>query len=317
MIRILTKTSIEDVYSLQEQSKRAYFRLLNEVIEKSDIILEVLDARDPLNCRSKEIESKISGQNKKLILILNKCDLIPLENVQKWASYLKREYPTIIFKANTQKEIGGRTDISLHAMNNLTFEKKKEMVETMLGSQKSVGGDNLLQLLKNYCRKDDIKTSVIVGVIGYPNVGKSSLINSLKRTHATAVSNVPGLTKSIQEVHLDKDIRLLDCPGIVFTKECSGSLILRNVIKVEDLDDPYTPIDLLIKKVPKDNLVKLYQISTFNTTQEFLALVARKRGKLMKGGIPDYDKAAKVVLHDWNNGKITYHTEPPEEAMTN
>ena len=263
--------------------------MLNDVIDKSDVILEVLDARDPLNCRSEEIEAKVSGQNKKLILILNKVDLVPIEIVSKWASFLKRSYPTIIFKANTQQEIGGNTDIHLQTMNTVNMEKKKYMLESMLGSQKSIGGENLLQLLKNYCRKDDIKAAIIVGVIGYPNVGKSSLINSLKRSHATAVSNTPGLTKCIQEVHLDKDIRLLDCPGVVFSRESSDSLILRNVIKVEDLDDPYRPVDLLLKKASRDSILKLYQIPDFTSTQEFLALISRKRGKLLKGGLPDYD----------------------------
>ena len=75
--------------------------MLNEVIDKSDIILEVLDARDPMSCRNNEIENKIAGKNKKLILILNKCDLVPIDIVQQWVSYLRREYPTIIFKANT------------------------------------------------------------------------------------------------------------------------------------------------------------------------------------------------------------------------
>jgi nuclear GTP-binding protein len=104
--------------------------------------------------------------------------------------------------------------------------------------------------LKNYCRKDSSdkknKHAIIVGVIGFPNVGKSSLINSLKRSRVAATGNTPGFTKSIQEVVLDRDIVLLDCPGVIQSTENSESLILRNAIKVEDIKDPIKPIDIML-----------------------------------------------------------------------
>jgi nuclear GTP-binding protein len=88
-----------------------------------------------------------------------------------------------------------------------------------------------------------LKTGVVVGVVGFPNVGKSSLINSLKRTRVASVGATPGVTKAMQEIHLDKHVKLLDCPGIVFASpgDNEASATLRNCTKVERLADPITP----------------------------------------------------------------------------
>lgn len=271
------------------QSRKAYMKDLKNVIDQSDVVLEVLDARDPNGCRNIEMEHSVIAQNKKLVLVLNKIDLVPSENARDWLKILRDEHPTVLFKSTTQSQRSNLSSkISLHK-SSLT--DRKEMVETMLQSSKAIGTDNLFQLLKNYCRNDTSerkqKHSIIVGVIGFPNVGKSSLINSLKRSRVAATGNMPGFTKGIQEVYLDKDIILLDSPGVVLSKENSDSLILRNVIKVDDLEDPITPVEALINRVSHTELVKLYRIPVFTTVNEFLAAVARKTGKLSKGGVPD------------------------------
>lgn len=92
-----------------------------------------------------------------------------------------------------------------------------------------------------------IKTSITVGVVGLPNVGKSSLINSLKRSHVVNVGATPGLTRSMQEVQLDKNVKLLDCPGVVMVRsgESDASIALRNCKRIEKLDDPATPGNVL------------------------------------------------------------------------
>lgn len=90
---------------LGQQSRRAYLRDLNHVIERADVICQVLDARDPLGSRSRTVEEAVSQRgNKRLVIILNKCDLVPKENLVMWLAVMRREYPTVAFKAATQSK---------------------------------------------------------------------------------------------------------------------------------------------------------------------------------------------------------------------
>jgi len=161
----------------------------------------------------------------------------------------------------------------------------------------------------------NIKTSITVGIIGYPNVGKSSLINSLKRAKVVGVAATPGFTKTAQEIHLDKNVKLLDCPGIVFSNTgTEADIILRNCVKVDQIEDPTVPVEVIIRRCRRDQLQELYCIPEFKDSGEFLSFVAQKKGKLKKGGIPDYKTTAKIILNDWNSGKIPFYTVPPERT---
>ena len=116
----------------------------------------------------------------------------------------------------------------------------------------------------------------------------------------------------MQENQLDKNIVLIDSPGVVLsTKEQSDSLILRQAIRIEDVQDPQRPVEALLGRVQKEELLRYYRIADYNTQQEFLAQIARKQGFLQKGGIPNFDQAARSVLRDFLNGKLKYFTAPP------
>lgn len=144
-----------------------------------------------------------------------------------------------------------------------------------------------------------------MGVIGFPNVGKSSLINSLKRSRAAATGNTPGVTKTVQEVQLDKNIVLLDSPGVVLsTREQSDSLILRQAIKVEELIDPIRPVDAIISRIEAKEICELYGIKEFANCDQLLSHVARQKGYLKSGGIPNFDQAARKVIRDFLDGKL-------------
>ncbi len=158
-----------------------------------------------------------------------------------------------------------------------------------------------------------MKTAIRVGVVGYPNVGKSSVINSLKRSKACSTGSVPGVTRCLQEIQLDKKITLLDSPGLVLSRSSDDSL--KNVLRVEHIQDPVAPVESILRRCDTNYIRLKYDLPVaYRDTNEFLYLLAITTGKLKKGGIPDLTSAARMVINDWNTGSIRYFTHPPEAA---
>ncbi len=291
--------------NLGQNSRRAFLGELRKVVERADVILQVLDARDPQGTMSTAVQEMVlSNHRKKLVYVLNKADLVPKDVLAGWLKFLRKSFPTIPFKCNTQNQKGNLGQSS---------GKVGKTQESALQTNHAVGAEELLGLLKNYSRVGDSKSIISVGIVGFPNVGKSSLINSLMRTRAVAVSSMPGFTKVAQEVILDKNIRLIDSPGIVFADGDSCATALRNCVNVEEMEDIHSPIQAILERVPQPYLMQVYGISKFepNNVVAFLSLVARATGKLKKGGVPNTDNAGRTILHDWNNGKIKYYCRPP------
>jgi nuclear GTP-binding protein len=299
----------------KDLSRKAYVKILDQVIENSDVILEVLDSRDPLTCRNKDLENKIkSGKNsKKIILVLNKIDLIPVQNAIDWQKYLSNEFPCVLFKSNTQTQSANLSQSNLFDKN---LKDQKEYITEILKGNKSIGGEELLNLLKNYSRIDgNTKSNIVVGVIGIPNVGKSSLINSLTRGKNVGVSNTPGFTKGLQEVILDNNIRLLDCPGVVMSNDENS--ILHNVIRTEDIKEPIEVVGKILKKMSQEYFLNTYNLDisilkgSELTIEKIVYLVGEKMKKYKKGGVVDLDKSARIIINDWNLGKLKYYSVPP------
>ncbi|XP_074268719.1 guanine nucleotide-binding protein-like NSN1 isoform X2 [Silene latifolia] len=295
----------KDFVKSKDNSDKVFYKELVKVIDLSDVIVEVLDARDPLGTRCVDMEKMVlnSGPSKKIVLLLNKIDLVPREAAEKWLKYLREELPAVAFKCSTQEQ-----------RSNLSWKSSKSSKPgSLLQTSECLGAETLIKLLKNYSRSHEIKKSITVGIVGLPNVGKSSLINSLKRCHVVNVGATPGLTRSVQEVQLDKSVKLLDCPGVVMLKsgQNDASIALRNCKRIEKLEDPIGPVKEIFKLCPAEVLIKIFKIATFNSVDDFLHKVATARGKLKKGGIVDVEAAARIVLHDWNEGKIPFYTMPP------
>lgn len=300
-----------------QNSRRAFLKELRKVVDNSDVILHVLDARDPLGTRSNAIEEMVlSAANKKMIFILNKADLVPRDVLVSWLSFLRKSHPTLLFKSNTQTQSKN--------LGRMSGKVSKVEESALTNTSHAVGTEELLNILKNYARTggsggNDQKTNkatISVGIVGFPNVGKSSLINSLLRIRKVGVSSVPGFTRTYQEVILDKNIRLIDCPGIVFAEENDGNSAanaLRNCVNVDEIADVYSPMGAILERCPQSYLMQLYSIPKFKSqdVMAFLSLVARATGKLKKGGIPNTDAVARSILHDWNTGKIKYYCKVP------
>lgn len=267
----------------EQKAKKAFMKEFNKILEMADIIVEVLDARDPVSCRCREAEKLISGMKgeKRLILVLNKIDLVPLPIVYAWKRELEKEYAVVLFKANTQRQGVNYGENKLY-QNSLN--KNPELVADMLRSTKSLGTHKLFELIKNYSREGDVKKAVTVGVIGYPNVGKSSIINSLKRKRAAGVSSKAGFTKSLQEIEIDSKVKIIDSPGVILSNDNEALLVLRNQANASEVKDPITPISAILQRVSKKEMMHVYKISTFEDTQQFLYAVAVAKGKFKKVG---------------------------------
>lgn len=156
--------------------------------------------------------------------------------------------------------------------------------------------------------------AISVGIVGYPNVGKSSVINSMKRSAATQTGAKAGVTRSVQEVVLDSKVKLLDSPGVVFSGASEDpSVVMRNATKVETLKDPVGVVSALLSRAPSQALMRHFSLPQFHNARDFVVLVAKQRGKLKKGGILDLESAARHILSEWATGKIRYYCMPPKK----
>jgi nuclear GTP-binding protein len=161
------------------------------------------------------------------------------------------------------------------------------------------------------------RKQISVGLIGGPNTGKSSIINTLLKKKVCTVAPIPGETKVWQYVTLMKRIYLIDCPGVVppSSSDTPADLVLRGVVRVEKVDNPEQYIEPMMKRVKRRHLEKTYDLTNWSNATELLELLARKGGRLLRGGEPDLDGVAKMVLNDFMRGRIPWFTPPPKPTV--
>lgn len=269
-------TKEEQKNKIKGQSHRIWNELY-KVIDSSDVVVHVLDARDPMGTKCDHIEAflKSKAQHKHFMYILNKVDLVPTSVTAKWLRILSKEHPCIAYHSNSLDNHYGK--------NNLL---------------------NVFRQLKSLYKKETLS----IGFVGYPNSGKSSIINTLRNKKVCKSAPVPGETKFWQYVTLMKDIYLIDSPGVVPISDYTQA-VLKGAIRVENVEMPEEFLPEVIKIVGKQAVEKCYGIE-FEEIDDFFIKMAKRYGKIVKGGEPNIDLISKIVLHDLHRGKIPYFIEP-------
>lgn len=177
----------------------------------------------------------------------------------------------------------------------------------------SFGKGSLIQLLRQFSSLHSDRKQVCVGFIGYPNTGKSSIINTLRKKKVCTVAPIPGETKVWQYITLMRRIYLIDCPGVVppSQHDTEEDILLRGVVRVENVENPEQYIPAVLRRVQPRHLERTYGVKNVQDPIEFLSILARKGGRLLKGGEPDLDGVAKMVISDFLRGKVPWFTPPP------
>ena len=258
--------------------RKSYPLVAREVIRISDIVLEILDARFIEETRNEELENLIIKSGKKIIYVLNKSDLIDV-NEAKSKIELQRIQPYIFISCKNRHGISGLRD-------RIKIEVKRTDRKTD----------------KNYERAQ-------VGVIGYPNTGKSSVINMLVGKPVARTAAEAGFTRGMQKIRLAKGLLLLDTPGVIPEKETAPEnrhLIKHTQISVRTWDkvkDPNIIAFWLIKKYP-GAFEKFYGIYFEGDMEMLIENLGRKMNFISKGNLVDVDKTARKILRDWQEGNI-------------
>ena len=260
-------------------------RMMQENISLIDLVIELVDARAPLSSRNPDIDEL--GKQKSRLILLNKSDLADPKKNLCWMNYFKEKGFYVL-------EVNAKTGQGLKAIQSMVREACKEKIERD--------------------RKRGIKNRPVRAiVVGIPNVGKSTFINSFAGKACTKTGNKPGVTKGKQWIRLNKELELLDTPGILWPKFESEE-VGKKLAMIGSMNDEILQMtelaDALVTYLLscyRSELLRRYQIEEEGqifTAQEVMAIVCEKRKCYKRGQEPDYEKAAALIIDDFRSGRI-------------
>ncbi len=260
------------------KQKKAW-KIVKEVIDEADVIVEVVDARDPIGTRNRKLERLIQEAGKPLLIVMNKADLVPKE----WAEEYKRksEIPVVFISARERKGTG------------ILRRELKKIARPIL----------------------DEKEKVKVALIGYPNVGKSTIINTLKGKRAVGTAPIPGYTKGKQLIRLSRKLWLLDSPGVVPIDDFD-ELVIKGGFPADKIEEPVKPALKLISRIletRREAITEKFGIEEFESEEEILRRIGEKRGLIKAGGEVDLEETARWLLREWQTGRFTLFGKEEEK----
>jgi hypothetical protein len=239
-----------------------FWNIVDHVIEDADILLLICDARMVEQTRNAELVSKVEVLGKPLITVINKCDLVEKDDLEKY----KKTFAPCVF-------------VSSHKHFGMTMLRRK-ILEISRGEP------------------------VTIGVLGYPNTGKSSITNAFKGKHSAPTSSVSGHTKGMQRIRVDSKITLLDTPGVLADSDVKSDPKLTITASLNPDKDPDLAAYELLKAYGPAIQEQYNFASESDDPEMLLEDLARAMNRFKSGGVPDTDTAAKMLLQDWQKGKI-------------
>ena len=270
-------------------------RMMQEDIKFNDIVIELIDARIPMSSRNPDIDDL--AKNKYRLILLNKSDLADERVTVKWVEFFEKQGIKVI-------KLDSRQRIGMKSVNNAILEVCKEKIER----------DR---------KRGIINRPVRAMIVGIPNVGKSTFINSFAGKACAKTGNKPGVTKGKQWIRLNKTVELLDTPGILWPK-FDNEKIANDLAFIGSINDQILNLTELslkfIESVKNDYagiFTSRYDIEETDDGVTMLGDIAIARGCLKKGGEPDYDKAAALIFDDFRSGKLgKISIEKPEDYIS-
>lgn len=270
-------------------------RQIVEDLKLIDVVVEIVDARIPLSSMNPDIEEYI--KNKDRLIILNKCDLADENQNKLWVEkFKKNNLEAVLVNSNSGQGI----NIAIKKIEDIYIKKQEK-----------------------YAERGRVGKAIRVMVIGIPNVGKSSFINRISKRNSATVGNKPGVTRQKQWIRINKNIELLDTPGVLWPKfetdEIALDLAYTGTIKDDILPTIEVGFSLLGFLVNNNlpNLITRYKLDSKDIedilnssleenekTLEILHLIGKKRGAIVSGGNIDEEKTARIILDDFRSGKI-------------
>ncbi|UCE12146.1 MAG: 50S ribosome-binding GTPase [Candidatus Heimdallarchaeota archaeon] len=256
--------------------RRKEHRQVFELIKNSNVVLEVIDGRLPALSRVSSIEKFTKKLEIPLIIVLNKCDLVPRSICERTKDIFSREYPTVY-----------------------------------ISTQNRQGTKILRQQIVYLSQK---KQEILIAIVGIPNTGKSSLLNILRGKHVAPTGQKPGVTRHLQLVRVSKNILSFDTPGVLpFDHPNIEVQAFMGALSIDNLEDPMKTAFYFLDRIRSnysDGLVQRYKLSSIEMENEaIITHIAKHRGLLLKGGKPNITEAAKVLMREFTGGLFPYWEE--------
>lgn len=306
-----------------------FWRQLWRTVERSDIIVQIVDARDPLFFLSRDlfkyVEEVAQFQNRKknCVLLVNKADFVPTDLQCEWDAYWKSNhtFPVVNFSALGELHEKSSDNVQSAETGDYVLGEFAEKNERIVNA-----ADFIDMLETRFNPKNEGRLTV--GMVGFPNVGKSSVINALLGTKKVSASSTPGKTKHIQTIELNDNILLCDCPGIVLPSVVSSKahLVVNATMPLDHLRGGVLPaVELVVERM--GGLAKLLAFYRCEHTllpqfkklgsdgRALLCALAVSKKYFLSLNVPDESKSARVVLKDVCQGKLVHVMHPPGSAF--